>query len=79
MQSRQHKAYAFCLAGMAVDAALGLTKIFMGWQSGSIAVMGDGFNNVTDVGSTFLLLLTFFMRRSLLIKSIRLGTDGLNI
>lgn len=60
MQSRQHKAYAFCLAGMAVDAALGLTKIFMGWQSGSIAVMGDGFNNVTDVGSTFLLLLTFF-------------------
>lgn len=60
LQSRQHRAYAFCLAGMAIDALLGLTKIFMGWQSGSIAVVGDGFNNVTDVGSTFLLLLTFY-------------------
>jgi len=60
MASRQHRAYAFCAAGMAIDAFLGLTKIFMGWQSGSVAVVGDGFNNVTDVGSTFLLLLTFY-------------------
>ena len=60
LQTRQRKAYLFCLAGMAIDALLGLTKIFMGWQSGSLAVVGDGFNNVTDVGSTFLLLLTFY-------------------
>ncbi len=58
--TRQKKAYLFCLFGMAIDAALGLIKVFMGWQSGSIAVIGDGFNNITDVGSTFLLLLTFY-------------------
>lgn len=60
LKSRQHKAYLFCLAGMGIDAFLGLVKVFMGWQSGSIAVVGDGFNNITDVGSTFLLLLTFY-------------------
>lgn len=60
MGTRQKKAYLFCLLGMAVDAALGLIKVFMGWQSGSIAVIGDGFNNITDVGSAFLLLLTFY-------------------
>lgn len=60
LQNRQHKAYLFCLVGMGIDALLGLIKVFMGWQSGSIAVMGDGFNNMTDVGSTFLLLLTFY-------------------
>lgn len=57
---RQRKAYLFCIIGMAVDAVLGLLKIWMGWQSGSIAVIGDGFNNVTDAGSVFLLLLTFY-------------------
>lgn len=60
LKIRQHKAYLFCLIGMGIDALLGLIKIYMGWQSGSIAVMGDGFNNLTDVGSTFLLLLTFY-------------------
>ncbi len=60
LKNRQHRAYAFCLIGMGIDALLGLIKVFMGWQSGSIAVMGDGFNNMTDVGSTFLLLLTFY-------------------
>lgn len=60
LKSRQQKAYLFCLAGMGIDAFLGLVKVFMGWQSGSIAVIGDGFNNITDVGSTFLLLLTFY-------------------
>lgn len=60
MESRKKKAYLFCLAGMAIDAALGLLKVWMGWQSGSIAVVGDGFNNITDVGSAFLLLLTFY-------------------
>lgn len=59
-ETRKQKTYAFCLAGMGIDALLGLTKIFMGWQSGSISVIGDGFNNITDVGATFLLLLTFY-------------------
>lgn len=58
--NRQRKAYLFCLIGMAIDAALGLSKAFMGWQSGSVSLIGDGFNNITDVGSTFLLLLTFY-------------------
>lgn len=58
--SRKHKAYLFCLAGMAIDALLGLTKVFVGWQSGSLAAVGDGFNNITDVGAVFLLLLTFY-------------------
>ena len=57
--SRKHLAYVFCAVGMAIDAALGIIKIAMGWESGSISVMGDGFNNMTDVGSTFLLMLTF--------------------
>lgn len=58
--SRKHLAYLFCAVGMAIDAALGIIKIAMGWESGSISVMGDGFNNMTDVGSTFLLMLTFY-------------------
>lgn len=60
MQSRKHLSYLFCLIGMGIDAVLGIIKIGMGWQSGSISVMGDGFNNITDVGSTFLLMLTFY-------------------
>ena len=60
MKSRQSQAYLFCLIGMAVDAVLGLTKVFMGWKSGSVATVGDGFNNLTDVGAVFLLLLTFY-------------------
>jgi len=56
----KNKAYLFCLAGMAIDALCGLTKVFVGWQSGSLAVVGDGFNNITDVGAVLLLLLTFY-------------------
>lgn len=60
VQARKHLAYLFCAAGMGIDAVLGIIKIAMGLESGSISVMGDGFNNMTDVGSTFLLMLTFY-------------------
>lgn len=60
VQARKHLAYLFCAAGMGIDAVLGIIKIVMGWESSSISVMGDGFNNMTDVGSTFLLMLTFY-------------------
>lgn len=60
VKSRKQAAYIFCVIGMAIDGLLGLIKIAVGWESGSISVMGDGFNNITDVGSTFLLMLTFY-------------------
>ncbi len=60
LETRRRTAYFFCCLGMAIDGFLGGLKIFIGWQSGSISTVGDGFNNVTDVGAVFLLLLTFY-------------------
>ncbi len=59
-ESRRRTAYFFCCLGMAIDGILGGLKIWVGRQSGSISTVGDGFNNVTDVGAVFLLLLTFY-------------------
>ena len=60
LETRRHAAYFFCCLGMTIDGVLGGLKIWSGLASGSISAVGDGFNNVTDVGAVFLLLLTFY-------------------
>ncbi len=57
---RLKQCFGFCAVGVLTDLLLGGFKIFMGWESGSISVIGDGFNNMTDAGSVFLLMLTFY-------------------
>lgn len=59
-KERQRQAFWVCIAGMAVNLLLGTVKIFAGWQSGFLSVMGDGFNNITDIGAVFLLIMTFY-------------------
>ena len=59
-KERQRQAFWVCIAGMAVNFLLGAVKIFAGWQSGFLSVMGDGFNNITDIGAVFLLIMTFY-------------------
>lgn len=59
-KERQRQAFWVCIAGMAVNFLLGTVKIFAGWQSGFLSVMGDGFNNITDIGAVFLLIMTFY-------------------
>lgn len=46
--------------GLLVNLILGSFKILAGWQSGFLSVMGDGFNNITDMGSVILLMMTFY-------------------
>lgn len=59
-ESRQRAAYFFCIVGMAIDGILGAAKVLMGYRSGSVSTVGDGLNNITDVGAVLLLLLTFY-------------------
>lgn len=59
-KERQKRAFWVCIVGMAVNLLLGTVKIFAGWQSGFLSVMGDGFNNITDIGAVFLLIMTFY-------------------
>ena len=56
--SRQRKAFFAALVGLIINLILGMVKIFAGWQSGFLSVIGDGFNNI------------FIMRQSHRIKNI---------
>lgn len=57
---RSSKAMLTCAIGLAVNFILASAKIFAGWSSGFLSVMGDGFNNLTDMGSIILLMMTFY-------------------
>lgn len=58
--SRQRKAFFAALVGLIINLILGMVKIFAGWQSRFLSVIGDGFNNITDVGAVILLMMTFY-------------------
>lgn len=57
---RTKQALTVGLVGLLVNSLLGSFKIFAGWQSGFLSVIGDGFNNITDMGSVTLLMMTFY-------------------
>ncbi len=59
-QSRTGRALLVGGVGLLVNFILGSVKLFAGWQSGFLSVMGDGFNNITDMGSVLLLMMTFY-------------------
>ena len=49
---RTKKAFLAGSVGLFVNFLLGFFKILAGWQSGFLSVVGDGFNNITDMGSS---------------------------
>ena len=57
---RTKQALTVGLVGLLINFLLGSFKIFVGWQSGFLSVIGDGFNNITDMGSVTLLMMTFY-------------------
>lgn len=57
---RTRNAFAAGMVGLIINLFLGSFKVIMGWSSGFLSVMGDGFNNITDVGSVTLLMMTFY-------------------
>lgn len=59
--SRTRKAYGtLCSAvGIALNIMLFAGKYFAGYVSGSIAIMADAFNNLSDAGSSFITLVGF--------------------
>lgn len=57
---RYKKSLWFCLIGMLINLVLGGAKVFVGYESGFVSIMGDGFNNITDVGDVVLLAMTFY-------------------
>ena len=57
---RTKRAFMAGLVGLLVNLMLGVFKILAGWQSGFLSVMGDGFNNITDMRSVVLLMMTFY-------------------
>ena len=59
-ESRTRQAMWVGFIGLLVNLILGSVKLFAGWQSGFLSVMGDGFNNITDMGSVVLLMMTFY-------------------
>lgn len=58
--SRFRKSMIFAIGGLLVNFFLGISKVFVGWQSGFISIIGDGFNNITDMGAVILLMMTFY-------------------
>lgn len=58
--SRKKAAFIAGGIGLLINFILGSIKVYIGWTSHSISVMGDGFNNITDMGSVVLLLMTFY-------------------
>lgn len=59
-EERTKKAFLAGSVGLFVNFLLGFFKILAGWQSGFLSVVGDGFNNITDMGSVILLMMTFY-------------------
>lgn len=57
---RTKKAFLAGSVGLFVNFLLGFFKILAGWQSGFLSVVGDGFNNITDMGSVIFLMMTFY-------------------
>ena len=75
---RSSKAMLTCAIGLAGNFILASAKIFAGWSRGFLSVMGDGFNNLTDMGSIILLMMTFYYVQNPRIKSIHLATGAWN-
>ena len=57
---RTRNALAAGIVGFIINLFLGSSKVATGWASGFLSVIGDGFNNITDVGSVALLMMTFY-------------------
>jgi len=49
------------IAGITVNLILFITKFVVGTLSGSIAIVGDGFNNLSDAGSSVISFISFRM------------------
>ncbi|MBE7025153.1 MAG: cation transporter [Ruminococcaceae bacterium] len=60
---RQRRLFRGSIAGMGTNFLLFLIKFFIGNASGSIAVIADSFNNLSDMGSSLVTLIGFQMAK----------------
>lgn len=60
VNGRLKQVLGFTAMGLFINLLLGLTKIYVGFQSGFISIVGDGFNNISDIGAILLLVMTFY-------------------
>lgn len=67
------------VVGIFLNICLFVGKYLAGFLSGSIAIMADAFNNLSDAGSSFISLIGFVFSGKSLIWIIRLDMEGSNI
>lgn len=58
-KEREHYGIIFSVIGIILNVALFAGKYMAGMLSGSIAIMADAFNNISDAGSSFMTLAGF--------------------
>lgn len=56
---RAHQGILLGLAGLAANGLLCAGKCLLGWATGSVAILADGFNNLADAASSAVTLISF--------------------
>lgn len=67
------------IVGIVLNVLLFAGKYMAGLLSGSVSVMADAFNNLSDAGSSFITLLGFHFAGKSRIRSILSVMEGLNM
>ena len=67
------------ILGIFCNLFLFASKFIIGMMSNSVAIISDAFNNLTDMGSSFISIISAKLRINPLTKTILLGMDALNI
>ena len=67
------------IVGIVLNVLLFAGKYMAGLLSGSVSVMADAFNNLSDAGSSFITLLGFHLPEKSRIRSILSVMEGLNM
>ena len=65
--------------GIIINTLLFLIKLFVGLFAGSIAIIADAFNNLSDAASSIITIIGFKMAISLLMLNILLVMEELSI
>ena len=63
-------------SGLTANVLLFAAKLAAGLLSGSLAIVADAFNNLSDAGSSIVTLVGFKLRPPLRTRSIPSATDG---
>ena len=79
MAIRNRYALLSNVTGIIVNIALCITKLLVGVSAGSVAVIADAFNNLSDAGCNIVTFLGFVYHQNMQIKNIHSGMDVWNI